>query len=328
MNYMMGLPAVGAGPAPTAPKAPTLADASKNITQAQLLQAAQGYIGARTVANPNGSPFTFGVYTGPGAYNNVPQLYKDSQANGTAGTSLLGTPGHTNLGGYVTGMSMEPGGAGDINTAGDVLQNAQIKQALTDQLSQQYLDQTLTPQYNQQKQVYDQQNNQWNAQNNLYNQYTAKGQATGNDINAIVSNLPGFQFAQAQGINQIQNAASAKGMLNSGNLLQGLDQFGQGLSQQYYQNYMGNLGTLAGMGANATGQAIQGANQTGQATAGAYQNLGATQANAALAAGQATASSYLSPVYNQNVSMTPYSTSSQSSGGSGILGGLLGGFGL
>ena len=328
MNYMMGLPAVSPGPAPTAPTAPTLADAAKNISQAQLLQAAQGYISGSVVPNAAGQNFTFGLYTGPGAYNNIPQLYKDSQANGTAGGSLLGTGKYTNLGGYDTGLSMEPGGAGVIDQANAVLANPTISAALKNDLAQQYLDQTLTPKYDQQKQVYDQQNNQWNQQNNLYNTYTQKGVATGNDVGAIINNIPGFQYAQQQGLSQIQNAASASGMLNSGNLLRGLDQFGQQLSQTYYQNYMGNLGNLANMGQNATSQAISGANQTGAQTSNAYQNLGSTQANAALAAGQATASSYLTPVYNQNVSMTPYSTSSSSSGGSGILGGLLGGFGL
>ncbi len=158
-------------------------------------------------------------------------------------------------------------------------------------------------------------NNQYNAQVGQYNKYNAMGQATGNDIGAIITNLPGFQFDQKQGISAIQNAASAHGQLNSGNLLRGLDQFGQDLSQKYYQNYMGNLGTIAGYGQNATANAMGSANTTGAQTSNAYQNLGNAQANAALAAGQATASSYLSPVMNQNVSMTNYGTSSQSSGG-------------
>jgi len=317
MNYMMGLGAVAPGTKPTAPDAPTLAQAGKKITQAQLLQEAQSYMGARAVKAPDGGNFTFGVYTGPGSYNNVPQLYKDSQAAGTAGTSFLGTPGYTDIGGYTTGLSMEPGGAGVIDQANTILQNKTIQQALRDDLAQRYLDDTLMPQYEQSMQTYNQQNEQWEKQKALYDQYTAKGVATGNDIGAIVTNLPGFQYAQKQGLSSIQNAASARGMLNSGNLLRGLDQFGQELSQTYYQNYMGNLSNLAGMGQQATGQAIQSANNLGSNLASAYTGLGNAQANSALAAGQATASSYLTPVMNQQVSMTPYTTSSSGSSSSG-----------
>jgi hypothetical protein len=73
---------------------------------------------------------------------------------------------------------------------------------------------------------------------------------------------PGYQFQMNQGLNAINNTASARGGVNSGNTLKSLTQYGTGLAnqdyQQAYQNYVaqqnqqfGQLQTLAGSGQNA-----------------------------------------------------------------------------
>lgn len=173
--------------------------------------------------------------------------------------------------------------------------------------------------YNQQKAQYDQ-------QKAIYDQYNAKGQATGADLSAIINNQPGFQFQQQQGISGLENAASAKGLLRSGNLLRDLGTFNQNLSQTYYQNYISNLANEANMGQAVT-QNLLGQNSTlGQSEAASYANQGAGMANAALQIGQAKAGAYLTPVANQQVIMTPYTTSTSSNSSSrsgGLLGGLI-----
>lgn len=73
---------------------------------------------------------------------------------------------------------------------------------------------------------------------------------------------PGYQFQLNQGLGAINNTASARGGVNSGNTLKSLTQYGQGVAnqdyQQAYQNYVnaqnqqfGQLQTLAGSGQNA-----------------------------------------------------------------------------
>jgi hypothetical protein len=52
---------------------------------------------------------------------------------------------------------------------------------------------------------------------------------------------PGFQFAMDQGVKARERAASRMGGLNSGGLLSELTQFGQGLANQEYGNWMNRL---------------------------------------------------------------------------------------
>lgn len=101
---------------------------------------------------------------------------------------------------------------------------------------------------------------------------------------------PAYQFALAQGNQQIQNSAAARGTLLSGATAKALDQFGQGAASQYYQQdynnalnaYQANLGTHQANFGDAT-TTFQG-NQAAQAQA-FNQNL-ATQQQALAAQGQ------------------------------------------
>lgn len=69
-------------------------------------------------------------------------------------------------------------------------------------------------------------------------------------------NTPGYQFQQQQGTQNTINSASAMGMGLSGNTLEGLSKFNQGLADTTYQQSVGNLENLVNTGqAAAAGQA-------------------------------------------------------------------------
>jgi hypothetical protein len=324
MNYMMGLPAVNPGAAPTAPTAPT-------INQADINSYLSGNVSLNTDSNKTAafhpeytgavpSDVTYGQYgSGISGLQSVMENGQNTgliYADGSTVPAVGGAAAYNVPAGIYASLNPNT----NLNTYEN---NPTIDQWATKAMqadpssSTLYQDQLNT--YNNQQTQYQQQQAQYNTNLNNYNNYASKGTATSSDISDIVNNLPGFQFTQQQGLNSIQNAASASGNLNSGNILEQLNQYGQGLSEQYFGNYMNQLGTLAGAGASASNQAATGANALGSNIANEYTTLGNTQANAQLAAGQAMASSYLSPAANQSVNMFPYTTSSStSSQGSGL----------
>lgn len=310
MNYMLGLPAVSPGPAPTAPVKPTLQSAEQNLTQSEV----NNYILQNTISgqsNYANGKFAdyYSAYVG-GNGSPVGSAQPSSVINNTTGESVPGIATAVSSSGMPSLMS----GLG----------NGAVQTAAETALAQQELQQNLLPQYQNQLTQYNQQMNAYNNEEDIYNRYNALGQATPETISNIVTNLPGYQFNMNQGVSAIQNAASASGLLNSGALLTQLNQFGQGLASNYYNTYMGQLGQLAGMGQQATQGAVQGALTTGNTTAGLQSELGTTQANAYLAAGQATANSYLSPAANQQSIASPYGSVNTSGA---TMGGLLGGLG-
>lgn len=113
---------------------------------------------------------------------------------------------------------------------------------------------------------------------------------------------PGYAFRLSEGMRGLEQSAAARGGLLSGNTLKGIQQYGQGLASQEYQNaydrYQNNqtlkfnrLASLAGIGQTATNTL----GQAGQNYASNAGNIGmssaANQSNALLAAGQARSSS-------------------------------------
>jgi hypothetical protein len=90
---------------------------------------------------------------------------------------------------------------------------------------------------------------------------------------------PGYQFMMNQGQQQVQNAASATGGVNSGKTLKELTNYGQGLASNTYQQYLGNIQNMVGMGQNAAAQTgafgAANANQVGANTIAAGQDIGA-----------------------------------------------------
>jgi len=57
---------------------------------------------------------------------------------------------------------------------------------------------------------------------------------------------PGYQYAMDQSMNQVQNAASAKGMLESGAVIKNMQQTASGLAQQDYGNWWNRQNQLYG----------------------------------------------------------------------------------
>lgn len=82
------------------------------------------------------------------------------------------------------------------------------------------------------------------------------GQPTSATQLAALRNTPGYQFQQAEGTQNTLNAANASGLLNSGNTLQALSEFNQGLADTTYQQAVGNAENVVNTGqAAAAGQA-------------------------------------------------------------------------
>lgn len=64
---------------------------------------------------------------------------------------------------------------------------------------------------------------------------------------------PGYQFALDQGTQAALRGASAAGMLNSGNTLTALNDYGQGQANQEYGSWLDRLNGVSGQGLQAAG---------------------------------------------------------------------------
>jgi hypothetical protein len=87
---------------------------------------------------------------------------------------------------------------------------------------------------------------------------------------------PGYQFATQQGIQALDRSAAGAGMFGSGNAAMALNDYGQGMANQQYGNWLSNLN-----GMNSQGLLAAGGQQQRQSTLGGY-NM-----QAGLAAGSA-----------------------------------------
>lgn len=97
-------------------------------------------------------------------------------------------------------------------------------------------------------------------------------------------NSTGYNFMLDSGSHAITGSAAARGILNSGATAKALTKYGQDVGSQYFNNYLTQLGDVAGRGLTASGQ-------IGAAgTAGGGNASSATQAGgAAMGNGIATA---------------------------------------
>lgn len=102
------------------------------------------------------------------------------------------------------------------------------------------------------------------------------------DPTAALRATPGYNWMFNQGVNAIDRSAAAKGMLGSGNVAKALTQYGQGLADQSYNNYMNRLAGLIGTGQNAAAQTGQFGQQSANATSNALMQAGQAQDQAAL----------------------------------------------
>lgn len=110
-------------------------------------------------------------------------------------------------------------------------------------------------------------------------------------MQTALQNSPGYQFQLSQGNQNVNNQAAASGMQLSGNTLQSLNQFGQGLANTTYQQYLGNVGNslnayqgYVGDYQNYLGNLMNTVGVGQAAAAGSAANIG----NSAAMAGQAS----------------------------------------
>jgi len=94
----------------------------------------------------------------------------------------------------------------------------------------------------------------------LGKEMTLLGLGKGGNAAALkqLRSTPGFQFAEQQGDQATINAATATGMNLSGNTLEALSQYNQGLATNTFQNEVGDLSSVVSEGfaaANAGSQA-------------------------------------------------------------------------
>jgi hypothetical protein len=107
---------------------------------------------------------------------------------------------------------------------------------------------------------------------------------------------PGYQFQQQQGQASVNAGAAANGTLNSGNQALALQQQGQGLASQNYNNYVSQLQPY--LGASQTAAAGIGNTYTGlgNATANQDNSLANLNYSAATGIGNANANAALAPL--------------------------------
>jgi hypothetical protein len=99
-----------------------------------------------------------------------------------------------------------------------------------------------------------------------------------NAATKTLESMPGYQFTKQQGLDATKASAASMGLALSGNTLQALDKYSTGLADSTYQQQVGNLENVAGIGqAAAAGQAANIGNAAGNNSA-ALLNQGSTLA--------------------------------------------------
>jgi hypothetical protein len=98
--------------------------------------------------------------------------------------------------------------------------------------------------------------------------------------NDTLQKLPGFQFAKTTGGEAAANAATMRGL--GGNALAAEEQFGTGLAQQYWGDYVSKLLGGVGVGSSAAGTGVQ-------ATTGLASSFGPAIAQTQIGQGNALA---------------------------------------
>lgn len=319
LNQYMGLnPYNPAGTQPTAPTAPT---AQNTIKQSDIN--AYELAHSSMAGSPGGgqdSDWGYLRYSGVGAHP-----FTNLDPNQITGVSdaqkqwILANGGANTVGAY--GTNIGPNGPltynnGLNNLEADPTVNSAVQNYLFDQNKDQY-----NKAYQTDLSTYNMQNAAYNNANDLYNQYTAQGPLSSSQIQDKISNLPGYQAQLGQGVNAIQNTASAQGYLGSGRILKELNTFGQNTLSQFYGNELSRLAGLVGTGQQAAGSSASASANQSNALSSLYSSLGDTQANATLASGNAQSQAAIAG--NQ-----AYKTFSSGGGGGGSgIGAALGGIG-
>lgn len=110
------------------------------------------------------------------------------------------------------------------------------------------------------------------------------------NIMSTLESLPGYQFANTQGLKSVQNSATARGLGLSGAAQKGAASYSTGLANQYYNNLLTGLQGTANTGEAAGAGVANAATATGQGIASNLVGSGNAAAAAANATGAAGAS--------------------------------------
>ncbi len=89
---------------------------------------------------------------------------------------------------------------------------------------------------------------------------------------------PGYQFQLDQGLGAVQGSAAARGSLNSGRTMQALQEYGTGLANQDFYNYLNVLMGQSAGGQNAAAQQAQAGQNYATGTGNALAGIGNAQA--------------------------------------------------
>jgi hypothetical protein len=94
-----------------------------------------------------------------------------------------------------------------------------------------------------------------------------------------IEQTPGYQFSVDQAMNAIQHSAAARGTLLSGGLMKNLGSYiANSVAGPAYQQQVGNLYNLAGLGQNAAAMTGNAGSQYANAATGLYTGIGNAQA--------------------------------------------------
>lgn len=288
------------------------------------------------------------VYTGPGS-----DIHKGQINNNNGSWYVFGSEQNPQisqgLADYAANPTLSQDASGtfqQINNAISDAQNNYIQQLVQNDNKNTQIDtQNSIAQstYNQQQQLYEDQLNQYNQQLQVYNNYKNMSPATGQQVGQFIQNLPGYQFQQQQGLQNLQGQLASQGLTGSGTALQAISNFNQNLASQYYQNYLNNLNTIVGGGQQPL-QTVSTAGTTNLGNAGGYNtnfgttntsnqaqagnaasgyafNNGENQASLLNAQGQAAASGWTTALNNYDYRKILVGQSSSSEGGGFDLGG-------
>jgi hypothetical protein len=98
---------------------------------------------------------------------------------------------------------------------------------------------------------------------------------------------PGYEFRRAEGLRGVENSAAARGILQSGGTLKGIERYADGIAASDYGDRFNRLSTLAGMGSAANSQSAAAGSNYANAGSNILGNIG--QARASGYAGQSAA---------------------------------------
>lgn len=103
------------------------------------------------------------------------------------------------------------------------------------------------------------------------------GLVPGIDMQAALEATPGYQFTKTQGLNAVQNSASARGLGLSGAAMKGAGDFVTGLSDATFNSRFGNALNAATLGENAAAQSGAFGIQTGANMGANFGAIGSAQ---------------------------------------------------